>query len=291
MRRPGNRLVAALALAAGLGAPAAATPAAAATPWYQIEVVVFALGGESRWDRDDWREEGPPPLPENTVELLGAFVPADEAGGSKRRHAFRTLPASELGLKTAANRLDRSEAYRVLLHVGWRQPGFPYDDAPAVRFDTRRGLVSDDRFAAAPGEAVDGTVRLWRRRFLHVHADLAFGDLEAWSRRKENAAGNARPQDGSVDAPGAGAGTRARAAETSAPGTTARTAASAAARHGAAGEGAEDEAGGEADLRPAGDGERLRVVRLTRSLRLRAGRLYYLDHPLFGMLLEVKRLR
>jgi hypothetical protein len=31
-------------------------------------------------------------------------------------------------------------------------------------------------------------------------------------------------------------------------------------------------------------------VRLTRSLRLRSGRLHYIDHPLFGMLLEVRRL-
>ncbi len=289
MRRPGNRLVAALALAAGLGAPAAA--AASATPWYQVEVVVFAQGGESRWDRDDWREEGPPPLPENAVELLTAFVPADEAGGSKRRHAFRTLPASELGLKTAASRLDRSDAYRVLLHVGWQQPGFPYDDAPAAHLGTRRGPVSGDRFTAAPGEAIDGTVRLWRRRFLHVDTDLAFGDLDAWSRREEDAAGNARPRDGSGGAPGAGTGTRTHAADTSAPpGAAARTAPGTAAREGVAGEEAEHGAGGEADLRPAGDGGRLRVVRLTRSLRLRAGRLYYIDHPLFGMLLEVKRL-
>ena len=271
MRRPRIRFGAplALAFATGLASLAPAAPVAAATAWYQVEVVIFAEGGESRWDRDDWREEGPPPLADNTVELLAALAPADVARGSARRHAFRTLPATELGLTAAADRLDRSSAYRVLLHVAWRQPGFPYDDAPAVHLGTQRGLVSDDRFAVAPGESVDGTVRVWRRRFLHVDTDLAFGEIEAWLRRETAVAGPAPPRIESDETPEAGAGPRVRAGE-------ARAAAQ------AAGEDGESQA--VRDDRP------LRVARLTRSLRLRAGRLYYIDHPLFGMLLNVKRL-
>ena len=274
MRRPRIRFDATLALAfaTGLASLAAAAPAAAATPWYQVEVVIFALGGESRWDRDDWREEGPPRLADNTVELLAALAPADEAGGSARRYAFRTLPTTELDLTAAADRLDRSSAYRVLLHIGWQQPGFPYDDAPAVHLGTLRGLISDDRFTAAPGEAVDGTVRLWRRRFLHVDTDLAFGEIDAWHRRKNAAAGTTQPRTEAGAAPAAGAGPRVGAREVPVAGAVAR-----------------DEAGEEAGSRP-GRGEPLRVARLTRSLRLRAGRLYYIDHPLFGMLLNVKRL-
>ena len=274
MRRPCARFGATLALvlAAGLASLAAAAPAAAATAWYQVEVVIFALGGESRWDRDDWREEGPPRLADNTVELLAALAPADEAGGSARRYAFRTLPATELDLTAAADRLDRSNAYRVLLHVGWQQPGFPYDDAPAVHLGTQRGLVSDDRFAAAPGESVDGTVRVWRRRFLHVEADLAFGEIEAWLRREAAAAGTAPPRIESDATPEAGPGPRVRAEEARAPRAATQ----------ATGEDGESQA--------VRDDPPLRVARLTRSLRLRAGRLYYIDHPLFGMLLNVKRL-
>ncbi len=273
MRPPRTRFGAVLALAAGLAALAASAPATPATPWYQVEVVIFAQGGESPWDRDDWREEGPPPLAGKTVELLAAIDPTGEGSGSNRRHAFRALPASELELTATADRLDRTDAYRVLLQVGWRQPGFPYDDAPAVHLGTLRGLVSDDRFTAAPGEAVDGTVRLWRRRFLHVDTDLAFGDIEAWRRRKDAAAASEEPESESRGTPEAGAAPRAGAAELRTPGAAAQ-------------EGAVEAA----EPRPAG-GERLGVVRLTRSLRLRAGRLYYLDHPLFGVLLRVKRLR
>lgn len=284
-----RRFGAVLSLAAGLATLAASAPARPATPWYQVEVVVFAEGGESPSGRGDWREEGPPPLPENTIELLAALGVGDEAGGSGRRHAFRALPASKLELGAAAARLDRNDAYRVLLHVGWRQPGSSRGDAPAVRLGTLRGLVPDGRFAAsaAPGESVEGTIRLWRRQFLHVDVDLAFGDVGGWRRREEAADPSAAPGSERPGAPEAGAassadtepgdgseGTGATATELRAPGSA---------------EGEEAETGATAVPRP-GSGERRRVARLVRSLRLRAGRLHYLDHPLFGALLQVKRL-
>lgn len=283
MRRPRIPFGAALALAlaAGLAALAASDPARPATPWYQVEVVIFAQGGESPWDRDDWREEGPPPLPENTVELLPGLPLVGEAKGSNRRHAFRSLPASKLELTAAADRLDRAADYRVLLHVGWRQPGSRRDDAPAVHLDTLRGLSPGARFAAAPGEAVDGTIRLWRRRFLHVDTDLAFGDVEAWRGRKDAGAdaepGNehreAAPAAGVASNPDTGEGAVAGAAELGAPGPTGRK---------------ETEA--TTEPRPAG-GEPRRAARIARSLRVRAGKPHYIDHPLFGVLLKVSRLR
>lgn len=254
MKPPRTHFGAIFALAAGIAAGTASAPARPATPWYQVEAVVFAERDAARpEDRPHWREEGPPPIPENAVELLAALAPGDGGAGASRRHAFRALPASELDLSGAADRLDRSDAYRVLLHVGWRQPGFPPDDAPAVRLDSSLGLASGSRFAAAPGEAVGGTIRLWRRRFLHVDTDLAFGESEAWRGRRE----------------GADAG----AAEPGAPGPPGRKEAEAA-----------------AEPRPAG-GEDRRVARIARSLRVRAGKLHYIDHPLFGVLLTVERLR
>ena len=250
MKRAAAVLGSALALISGL-ASLASSPAAAATRWYQVEVVLFAQGADdAAWSRNDWREEGPPALARNTVELLHDLAAADRPAGSKRRHAFRTLPASSLGLGAVADRLDRSNDYRVLLHVGWHQPGFSDDDAPAVHLGTLRGLALENRFAAASGEEAEGTVRFWRRRFLHVDVDFAFGDVEAWRQRDDAADPNAPP---------GGEGEVSR------------------------------EAGADSPSRPEA-GERLRVVRLTRSLRLRAGRLHYLDHPLFGMLLEVRRL-
>ena len=250
---------------------------AAETPWYQVEVAIFAQGDESAWHEDDWREVGPTSLAKNTVELLGGLDLTGEAVDSKRRHAFRMLPASALDLVEAVDRLDRSDDYRVLLHVGWHQPGFRSDDAPGVHLSTLRGLVSDDRFAAAPGEAVDGTVRLWRRRFLHVDADVAFGDIEAWRERRNDTAPDVRPRNESAETREEGSTTQDATPPTPKAASTARDAAGAGA--------------GEATKSLAGPrDERLRVVRLARNLRLRAGRLHYIDHPLFGMLLLVKRL-
>ena len=269
------------ALVAGLVSFAATTPAAAATRWYHVEVVLFAQGADdTAWRRNDWREEGPPALAKNTVELLPGLGADGLPAGSNRRHAFRTLPATALDLGAVADRLDRSNDYRVLLHVGWNQPGFSDDEAPAVHLSTLGALAGAEERSAGPGgEEVEGAVRFWRRRFLHVDVDLSFGDIEAWREREEGAA-LARP-GGESAVPGLTmarpqAGTPALPAEPSA---------------GSAGGSPAEDADPETDARRmAGADEPLRVTRLTRSLRLRSGRLHYIDHPLFGVLLVVRRL-
>ena len=271
------------ALVAGLVSFAATTPASAATRWYHVEVVLFAQGADdAAWRRNDWREEGPPALAKNTVELLPGLDAAGLPAGSNRRHAFRALPASALDLGAVADRLDRSNDYRVLLHVGWNQPGFSDDEAPAVHLGTLGALAGGEERSAGPGgEEVEGVVRFWRRRFLHVDVDLSFGDIEAWRERKEGADPAATRPGGESPVPepttdGARAGTPARPAAGSAESAGGSTA-----------EGDEpDTAAG----RAAGADEPLRVARLTRSLRLRSGRLHYIDHPLFGVLLLVRRL-
>ena len=199
----------AAALVAGLVSFAATTPAAAATRWYHVEVVLFAQGADdAAWRRNDWREEGPPALAKNTVELLPGLDADGLPDGSNRRHAFRTLPPSALDLGAVADRLDRSNDYRVLLHVGWNQPGFSDDEAPAVHLGTLGALAgAEERSAGTGGEEVEGAIRFWRRRFLHVDVDLSFGDIEAWRERKAGSA-LARPGGESTDPGLATAGAR-----------------------------------------------------------------------------------
>ena len=270
-------------LVAGLVSFAATTPAAAATRWYHVEVVLFAQGADAAaWRRNDWREEGPPDLAKNTVELLPGLDADGLATGSNRRHAFRTLPPSGLDLGAVVDRLDRSNDYRVLLHVGWNQPGFSDDEAPAVHLSTLGALAGAEERSAGPGgEEVEGAVRFWRRRFLHVDVDLSFGDIEAWRERKEGAAlAAARPGGESAVAGLATAGPRTGTPALPPEGSAGRAGGSAA-------EGDEPETDAR---RVAGADGPLRVARLTRSLRLRSGRLHYIDHPLFGLLLVVRRL-
>ena len=277
---------AALALVAGLVSFAATSPAAAATRWYHVEVVLFAQGADdAAWRRNDWREEGPPALAKNTVELLPGLDADGLPAGSNRRHAFRTLPPSALDLGAVVDRLDRSNDYRVLLHVGWNQPGFSDDEAPAVHLGTLGALAGAEERSADPGgEEVEGAVRFWRRRFLHVDVDLSFGDIEAWRERREGATPAAvRPGGESESAAVSGPATD--GARTGTPALPAEGSAGRA--EGSTAEGDEPETDAR---RMAGADEPLRVTRLTRSLRLRSGRLHYIDHPRFGVLLVVRRL-
>lgn len=291
-RRAAILLGAALAggLVAGLVSFAATTPAAAASRWYHVEVVLFAQGGDDAWRRNDWREEGPPALAKNTVELLPGIDAADPPAGSNRRRAFRTLPPSALDLGAAADRLDRSNDYRVLLHVGWNQPGFSENEAPAVHLSTLGALArAGERSASTGGEEVEGAVRFWRRRFLHMDIDLSFGDIEAWWERKERERREgATPAAARADGESAVPGRTMAGARTGTPALPAEGSAGSAG--GSAAEGDEPETEARRGGRVAGAGEPLRVTRLTRNLRLRSGKLHYIDHPLFGVLLVVRRL-
>ena len=257
--RPGFAAAATAAVVAAAGAVlgalallAAMPEARAAASWYQVEVAIFGQGGESAWEQGYWRPaDGPPPVAENTVELLAGLPPSGEASDASRsRQAFRRLPDSTLELRQAMERLERSDEYRVLLHAAWRQPEARGRQAPGVRLSTLRGAAADGRFARRSGgeTAVEGTIRLRRQRFLYVDADLAFGNLEA------------RPAD-----------------DPTAPARAGTALGNAAPAQGAA-------------PRTGGEKERPRAARLTRTLRVRLGRLQYVDHPLFGVLLLVRRL-
>ena len=76
---------------------------------------------------------------------------------------FRLLPAEELQLGAAYERLETLGAYRPLVHGGWTQPLI--EQAPPVPIKLRR--VGD------PPLRLDGTFSLYLSRFLHLVVDLA----------------------------------------------------------------------------------------------------------------------
>jgi hypothetical protein len=71
-------------------------------------------------------------------------------------------PAASLGLTGVAQRLRQSGGYRVLAHKAWIQPA-GRSTPTAIR-------------GTEAGGALEGTVRVERRRFLHVSVDLVFQD-------------------------------------------------------------------------------------------------------------------
>lgn len=283
-------LSAAALLAAGSPAVARAQDAEELT-WYAVEVIIFERSSDIGRDAELWPAE--PGLPdiagavELSLEGLSPQAPgaqaqsppappgeAPEAGAmavdASMPRAFQLLPASQFRLTDAWRRLDRSGAYRPLLHVAWIQPGYTAENARLVHVrNDNAGLgavtsmsgtdagplpalnggggaltlsapirVARDRSKAA----IDGTLKVHRARYLHVEADLLYY----------------RPLPADADVNGAGTPGLPDSPDTALI----------------------EQLLAEGDATP-------RLFRLSESRRMRSRELHYLDHPLFGALVEI----
>lgn len=286
-------VLAAIALVAS--APARAPAAEEPITWYTVEMIVFERTGNAGLDAELWpADPGLPDLADaielstegmTQEQLAGRTSSAEkEAAGTSGEakpaplapmpRAFRLLPPEEYRLSGVWKKLERSSAYRPLLQVAWVQPGYPAQDAPLVHIRNANAALgavgaSDERtsspssgndtgFAATlspritvardPSKpAIDGTVRVHRARYLHVEADLLYY----------------RPLQG--DAASA-ANTAAEKAGSAPPADS------------------PDSAFIEQLL--AEDHAEPRLFRLTEQRRMRSKELHYLDHPVFGVLVE-----
>jgi hypothetical protein len=208
---------------------------------YKVELIVFENLDPSAINAEAWPENpGTPPL-DNAVDLATITT----APG----RTWQWLDHSQLGLNAQVRRLEHSQHYKTILHVGWIQPVDSSDKGQAVHiFD---GMAADHGAADAqaranvPPEAqtttaapriLDGTFTLREGRFLHVDVDLGYTKTVT--------------VDASPPASDAAAGTDTTAAA------------------------------------PPPQTKQL-YVRMTQSRRIHSGELHYLDHPLFGVLFEV----
>jgi len=184
---PANRRRISRALGRLLGALlitlAWSTVQAAPPSWYDVELIVFAnldtsSAGDERWPVDP----GTPTL-DGAVELLDASGPDTVQPGL--RLTFQRLTGKALQLNSEWARLRRSAAYHPLLHIAWRQPGLARAEARAVHLRTRAGAptgglqTSPVAPLAGGSEApvqpvIDGTLRLYRARYLHLEVDLRY---------------------------------------------------------------------------------------------------------------------
>lgn len=263
--------------------------------WYAVEMIFFERSSEIGRSAEFWPAD--PGLPdvagavELSVEGLAPAAPAKESSASDvietppgtatamttqapGPRAFQLLAPDEYRLTDIWNRLNKSSAYRPLLHVAWIQPGYAPENARLVHVRNSNGALG--AVAALPGAqgaalpvvnepgyaptlssrirvardrskaALDGTVRVHRARYLHVQADLLYY----------------RPLD--IDAPAAIAtDENLNAASLQDSPDTALI-----------------------EQLLAEDAAGPRLFRLTESRRMRSRELHYLDHPLFGVLVE-----
>jgi len=246
------------------------TAAAQEIPWYTVEVLVFERTNPGGLEAEHWRDDPGFPDLEGALALTRQRTQADEP------QAFTLLGRNEFKLKEMGARLQRSEALTPLLHLAWRQPGLDRAESKSVHIrsdqylratrtadQNRHGQASQTGQAltwaggGAEGQqymvALEGTMRVYRSRYLHVDVDLRYF----------------RPSTG--DGPPTALDDQAPQTGPTAPGAPEEQHA----------------------MALTGENERLQALpiathfRLTEHRRLRSKETHYFDHPLFGVLVQI----
>ena len=159
-------------------------------PRFQIELVVFEnLGSPPTREAPLIPDvELPPPVIEQPYLLSGSADPGtatpspsplEEADRGELSPIFFEL-SPDLTMKNIAASLQRTSAYRVLLHDAWIQDGFEGDAARPVDIALLEQLTSAARGGrrneASGAAMLAGTVTFYRGRYLHLDVDLRLGE-------------------------------------------------------------------------------------------------------------------
>lgn len=144
----------------------------AQTTWYTVELIVFQHLSNAGLYSEKWPLEPGNPTFEGAVKLIEEATESSET--TDLFNAFQLLPRSEFQLTETVGHLKRSAAYRPLLHIAWRQPGFARSEALKVHIhsDITNLLKVTNEFEFNPSQAINGTIQLSRARYLHLDADL-----------------------------------------------------------------------------------------------------------------------
>jgi hypothetical protein len=144
-----------------------------APPRYTVEVIVFSYSqdvgvGTERFEPKVYAEPGRT-NDEETPEF-GDDVPASSSAGTEAARApftgrFEMFPLGddEFRMQNIYDMLRRLDVYEPLMHVGWTQTVVPEESTPEFRLD---------RFGPVP-EGLDGTLKLYLGRFVHLVVDVA----------------------------------------------------------------------------------------------------------------------
>lgn len=206
--RPAANSVRAMALAIQLVCLALFVPAAGAQdeasvpagePRFNVELIVFAYraadsAGSEVFVPDeptlvpDAEEELPPDVAQNTFsdvpEQVQVPVPefsdtnpdedaADDQDPESKRIELQLLDSENHTMGDIYRKLEQLDAYQPIMHAAWTQTTPPKEAAPAVQL----------RALGEPPPGLDGSVTLYRGRYLHLVVDLALDASEAGSAR------------------------------------------------------------------------------------------------------------
>lgn len=172
-------------------------------PWYRLEVILFAQSNlidaleSERWPEEYVQarpiaEEPARESARDVVVIRGLDVPAGRepvtaaspqgtapgTDSSPLPEEFSWLMQDELQLDAAVSRLKRSSSMKLLWHGGWLQPGLEREAALPVNISLpREEPLLDEQGQALPyppPPQLEGTLRLVLSRYLHIEADLAY---------------------------------------------------------------------------------------------------------------------
>jgi hypothetical protein len=179
------------------------SPSDSEEKWYQVEVLVFERRGNQVLEEESWDSDpGRPPI----EEAIALIAPGESPLEGPGPHAFRILPAEALALSETRGHLERSAETTPILHLAWRQPGVPEDDAQWVNLYlpprdgnaarapgnffgmARRTAVQNTAAGGEPAlipldtleepmvspPVLDGTIRVYLARYLHADVDLVY---------------------------------------------------------------------------------------------------------------------
>ncbi len=227
--------------------------------WYTVELIVFEHLNPEALEEEQWPDDPGFPSLENAVELSVSSPLLDEemARGAMdlapTPHAFVLLHPDEHTLKPVRRRLARLKQYHPLLHIAWRQPGFSKKESIAVH------LRGDTHHTGNSANAVELEAPATEDAFLGPLSNIppVEGTARLYRARYLHMITDIRyfrPEQGEVSG---GVFTAVSTGEEAGLGEDLPE-----------------------DVQPT-------LFRLTENRRMRSKELHYLDHPLFGMLIQV----
>lgn len=172
--------------------------------WYDVEVIVFRHHDFKSLSNEKWAHDPGAPMIRSARELLPPLPENLSSAHSEKLKgplAYIQLRRDQSRLEEKRALLQKASRYEPLIHLSWRQPGLGPEEAEAIHIhegvnwtdevETETAeTTSQDQDPAAdnsaatpplvddlegpPAPYIDGTIKLIRKRFLHVEADFIY---------------------------------------------------------------------------------------------------------------------
>ena len=199
-----NRLILSLLVAYSGIAAAAPTVEEQEEPvdWYDVEIIIFRHHDLKALSQENWARDPGSPMIRSARELLPSLpenLTAAHSDKLKGPLPYIQLRRDESRLEEKLALLKKSSSYEPLIHLAWRQPGLGEEDAETIHIhegvNWPEAITSEAETSGTPNSVedsvvvvpvegedlegppapfIDGTIKLVRKRFLHVEADFIY---------------------------------------------------------------------------------------------------------------------